>query len=114
MKLRAHQHEGVVVAYTFFCPGCKIDHCVVVKEPVKWEVAGEKNSPTYFPSILVTWHTWEPPVTAANLAMWKEAPWNQYQVMRRCNSFIRDGNISFLDECNHEFAGQTLPLPDVM
>lgn len=31
----------------------------------------------------------------------------------RCHSFINDGNVQFLGDCDHELAGQTVPLLDV-
>jgi hypothetical protein len=30
----------------------------------------------------------------------------------RCHSFIRDGQIQFLDDCWHELKGQTVEIPD--
>lgn len=30
-----------------------------------------------------------------------------------CHSWINDGKVQFLDDCSHEFAGQTLDLLDV-
>jgi hypothetical protein len=28
----------------------------------------------------------------------------------RCHSWVTDGNVQFLDDCTHEFKGQTVPL----
>lgn len=28
-----------------------------------------------------------------------------------CHSFVRSGQIQFLSDCEHELAGQTVPLP---
>ena len=35
------------------------------------------------------------------------------QDMPRCHSFVRNGQIQFLSDCDHELAGQTVDLLDV-
>lgn len=30
-----------------------------------------------------------------------------------CHSFVNDGRVQFLDDCSHEFAGQTLDLLEI-
>ncbi len=58
------------------------------RRPV-WTWNGDTEKPTLAPSVL----TW----TDDN----------------RCHSFIVDGQVRFLDDCSHEFKGQTLDLLDV-
>lgn len=73
--------------HVIFCPGCKCGHGFVVD---RWTFNGDYEKPTFNPSMLV----------------------NQDNPARRCHSFVRDGNIQFLNDCFHELAGQTVPLED--
>ncbi len=79
----------------FHCPGCQFDHVVTTDEtaPVHWTVSDDLERPTMSPSIVVSW---------------------EYGGKKmRCHSFVRDGNIEFLDDCTHHLAGKTVILPDV-
>jgi hypothetical protein len=85
------QHGGG--NFTFYCPGCKIHHSIWtsesrVKHPV-WEFNGNVDSPTFRPSILVTFPG------------------------HICHSYVTDGKIQYLTDCTHELAGQTIDLPDM-
>lgn len=89
----------------FFCPGCKCGHSIHAK-PAKspyngatWEFNGDYERPTFSPSVLVTRH---------------ELPGSGDVIGPRvCHSFVRDGKIQFLGDCDHELAGQTVELPDI-
>jgi hypothetical protein len=84
-----NETEGL---YVFHCPGCNYGHHVKYKGsgPI-WQVSGvEEDKPTVTPSILV----------------WQSRP------NVRCHSFIKDGNIQFLDNCHHVLKGQTVEIPD--
>jgi len=37
---------------------------------------------------------------------------NGHDPALRCHSFVRDGRIEFLPDCQHALAGQTVELPD--
>ena len=37
--------------------------------------------------------------------------WGPEQTAVVCHSFVRAGQIEFLGDCTHEFAGQTVPMP---
>lgn len=65
----------------FFCPGCEYAH----KINTTWEWNKDKVKPTFSPSILVTGR-------------------------HRCHSYVRDGIIDFLSDCDHKLAGQKIPL----
>lgn len=82
---------------TFFCPGCKMLHCVWVHKPNSknaiWSLTGDLECPTFAPSLLVQTTFKGEPV--------------------KCHSFIRAGKIEFLSDCTHEFAGQTIPVPEL-
>lgn len=82
---------------SFDCPGCGMMHAVNVDNPErpKWSWNGDMINPTFSPSILVRWTFGE-----------KRKP-------KRCHSFVRNGNIQFLNDCTHEHAGTTLPLNPV-
>lgn len=97
-----------------WCPGCKMAHHIKVGDGPgpRWTWNGNMTKPTFSPSLLVTMPTHVPPVTAENLEEWKRAPWVQTRIERICHSFIADGQIQFLNDCTHELAGQTVPLPD--
>lgn len=100
----------------FFCPGCKSYHQVTIDGgadgPV-WQFNGDFDRPTFSPSILVT---------SGHYIVGHKGPecWCTYNaahpdrpapfVCERCHSFVRDGQIQFLDDCTHELAGKTVPL----
>jgi hypothetical protein len=72
------------------CPACKIEHGF----DTTWSFNGDYDKPTINPSILVT------------------MPYFYDVDNYRCHSFVRDGNIEFLNDCTHELAGQTVELLD--
>lgn len=85
--------------FIFNCLGCKCDHFVNTNPEFGtcWEWNGSLEKPTVSPSILV----------GANLAILD----GSYKV-KRCHSFIRDGKIQYLNDCDHELAGKTIELPN--
>ena len=78
--------------YRFHCPGCHCTHFFVVGGGRGWTWNGDAENPTVNPSIL-TENVEHYPAT-------------------RCHSFIRDGKIQFLGDCQHELAGQTVELQE--
>ncbi len=78
----------------FFCPGCGHVHRVPVHEgndtDGTWGWNGSMDRPTLSPSIRV--FKGEPETT--------------------CHSFVRDGQIQFLNDCFHRLKGQTVEIPD--
>jgi hypothetical protein len=81
------------VGWMFFCPGCKCGHVFYVEEPsperkAQWKFNGNESSPTFTPSLL--YDTSKP----------------------RCHSYVTNGMIQFLPDCEHELRGQTVPLPE--
>lgn len=71
----------------FWCPGCDYVHGI----SDSWTISGTLDNPTFNPSVLVR--------PSGNI--------------KRCHSFVRDGMIEFLDDCEHDLRGQTVPLPDL-
>lgn len=74
----------------FECPGCGCGHFVFVGNG-RWTWNGSLELPTLSPSVRVEGYVADKPV--------------------RCHSWVRDGHIQFLRDCDHELAGQTVPLP---
>jgi hypothetical protein len=79
----------------FWCPGCRNLHRATTKGATVWEFSGDPVTPTITPSILTT-----TPV----------APGSPGVPTRRCHLFIELGQIRFLSDCWHAFAGKTVPL----
>lgn len=74
--------------YFFMCPACGYAHCFSV-EPGEYNLNAQKptiNVPIIIPGHLALFH---------------------------CNSEIKDGEITFKNDCTHEYAGYTYPLPDI-
>lgn len=78
-------HEGSV--WVFHCPGCGNDHPVEVP---RWGWNGSLDHPTFMPSLLC----------------------NAGDEKSRCHSFIRDGQIDYMNDCWHELKGKTVEIPD--
>jgi hypothetical protein len=85
----AHLENGKVWIQ---CPGCGIHHAATVDGTRGWTWNGHEESPSISPSILVTGEFGGDPL--------------------RCHSFVRDGQIQFLDDCSHGLKGTTVALPE--
>ncbi|WP_263418673.1 DUF6527 family protein [Terriglobus albidus] len=86
---KASRAQGDIIL--FHCPGCKCGHGIPVDpHPKAWAWNGSLESPTFSPSIHVI----------------------PCEGVIGCHSFVTDGNIQFLPDCQHELAGQTIPLPE--
>lgn len=85
----------------FWCPGCDSPHQIPVSDahdPGRaWGWNGSAESPTFTPSILVSYSGSDAGVDGAPPAV--------------CHSFVVDGRIQFLGDCTHEMAGQTVDIP---
>ena len=81
--------EGGHVA--FFCPGCECAHVVrITPAPGAWGFNGDYERPTFMPSVLV-WRDGNPAAAPG---------FERYREAQRCHSFVRDGQIEFLTDCN--------------
>ena len=111
-------HPVVAGWLMFRCPGCNDIHTIVVGDGPgpRWEWNGNMVRPTFAPSVLCTsghysklhkpgdwcWCTYD-----------AEHPDDPLKFnCERCHSFVRDGQIQFLDDCSHPLKGQTVPLPE--
>lgn len=82
-------HDGRVVGYGFYCPGCGEQHVFwtgLIDRP-RWAFDANMERPTFSPSLKNTYHDG-----------------------RICHLFLRDGQIQFLGDCWHALKGQTVPL----
>jgi hypothetical protein len=68
----------------YFCPGCGEHH--IVDE--RWQWNGDTEKPTLSPSVVT--HT-----------------------KPRCHSFVRNGKIEYLGDCEHSLVGQTVDMVDI-
>ena len=75
--------------FYFHCPGCDHGHSVVTPQ---WSWNGSYEAPTFNPSVL----TYDVPDNT-----------------NRCHSFVENGKIRFLNDCDHNLRGQTVDLPDL-
>lgn len=95
MKARELVVGGKHVGWMIFCPACGCGHLLN-----GWTFNGDTERPTFSPSILV--HGWETDGT--------ELP--GYRIQKRCHSYVTDGCIQYLADCEHALAGQTVELED--
>lgn len=87
----------------FWCPGCDDSHQI---DTAKWDFNGDYEKPTFQPSYL----TWLDPNPDANPE--RKPEWEKFRLGFRCHSFIENGQIRYLDDCTHDLANQTVPLPE--
>jgi len=117
MKLVPAQIERGPGIFHYWCPGCNSEHSVFTQfkneKGAKWAWNGDLIRPTFSPSLLHTWTSGDPPITAENFEKYKSNPWPQNQKKNICHVFIKDGRIQFLSDCTHTFAGKTVDLPDM-
>jgi hypothetical protein len=79
----------------FFCPGCGYYHSFRVSNggdesiPV-WEWNGSMDKPTFSPSLMVNRGT-----------------------DSQCHSFVRNGQIQYLDDCWHSLKNTTVEIPEI-
>lgn len=74
--------------YIFYCPGCNQYHYFRVNKEKGgpcWDFNFDYYKPTVTPSVLITGK-------------------------KRCHSFIKDGQIQYLSDCEHHLAGQTIEM----
>lgn len=79
----------------FKCVGCNARHKIETKGNKIWEWNGDLIKPTFTPSVLVIWDEGEE------------------HIPKQCHSFVKDGQIQYLNDCTHKLAGQTIDLPTI-
>lgn len=95
----------------FWCPGCDGAHQVQVGEGPgpRWGFNGDYDRPTLTPSVLVRGTRIERDERGKWTGEWICGA-NGAPIPMVCHSFVRDGQIQFLNDCTHSLAGQTVPL----
>jgi len=93
----------------FMCPGCNFKHFVNdnlteipnLPESHIWTFNGDFDKPTIRASVLTRSYDFNSATKIHDIEV------------DRCHSFITDGMIQFLGDCQHKLAGQTVDLPDI-
>lgn len=111
-KLSEILRDGEDGAMLWFCPGCKMVHQIHVgpgegRPGPRWSWNESVDKPTFSPSVLVTGSQ---QLTEEQCAFIQGG--GKIEPVRSvCHSFVVDGEMKFLDDCTHELAGQTVPIP---
>lgn len=107
-KLWKLNHSDGGEEYAFYCEGCKELHTFNVKTGpktaewrkknglnlVEWQFNGDKENPTFSPSLL-----------------YFGSKKDSGEINRpRCHLFLKNGQVEFLSDCEHNMAGKTVPL----
>lgn len=90
------------------CPGCNQEHVICVGKPNDvvhpvWSWNNSLDKPTFNPSLLVRMGSGVDP-------KYEDIP----GFPTRCHSFIREGKIQFLNDCDHDLKGHTVDLPEII
>ena len=98
---------GKLDALIFSCPGCKYDHGVnLTPEGPFINTQGKKD--------IWSWNkSFDVPTIRASVLIEGGRDKDGKILSPRCHSFITDGKIQFLTDCEHELSGHTVPLPDI-
>ena len=85
-----------IIGYMIFCPACQCGHLFYTNHANakrNWTFNGDLESPTFSPSMLI--HR------------------SSFGSQKRCHSFVRDGKIQFLSDCEHDLKSQIVKLPNI-
>ena len=89
--------KGNHVGWMIFCPACKCGHLF----DSRWTFNGDREKPTFRASMLI--HHKDPsPMPDGSMS----------RPTLQCHSFVTEGRIEFLGDCEHALRGQTVDLPD--
>lgn len=109
--------DGRPLGWMVFCPACGSGHLF---DKGRWTFDGDHERPTFNPSMLI--RTVRLPDLAPGEADYAKGPDGKYLLDETgrirgardwvCHSFVRDGQIQYLDDCTHDLKGQTVPLPE--
>ena len=101
---------------SFFCPGCKSVHTILMEGPGSWEWDKNTEAPSFTPSVLVAsgHHALN---NADNKHCWctyyKNHPEEeQFFACQRCHFEIVEGNLQYFSDSSHFLAGKTVDIPD--
>jgi len=95
MKLRSvKNYAGGIAGYAFYCPGCDHDHVFFVTGSMTWEFNGDREAPTFSPSLRNT------------------APDHIDPKQRCCHLVLTAGKLHYQSDCTHDLAGQEIDLAE--
>jgi hypothetical protein len=109
-----HGENGPLIGHMIICPACGNGHAFYNGVPVDgkprpaWSFNGDRERPTFAPSMLVRGTV---PLTDDEVARVFAGEKIEPKPLV-CHSYVRDGQIQFLSDCTHEMAGKTVDLPD--
>ncbi len=123
-KLRSAEGGRV----SFYCIGCDMTHMLPIRGlsmpgPDSWIWDRDVEKPVFSPSVLVRWESLSEAARHKNQEFYQkhgrymtreELPSDYKNV---CHSFVgcngaQPGEIIYLSDSTHEYAGKTIPLPD--
>lgn len=89
-------------SYYHWCPGCSMLHRIPVtaSQGPNWKFNGDKDTPDFKPSVRIT-HNGDPEYL-------REAG-----IAACCHYFIDNGNLNYCADSTHDFAGKSIPLPEL-
>lgn len=103
LSKKLYQHVPGMIG--FYCPACDNMHYYYTKDyehpGPKWDFNGDLENPTFSPSLL----------RSTNIPRNEAEKINRVEYTQ-CHLFVTNGQIQYCTDCPHEFAGQTIPLPD--
>lgn len=113
--LRPEDRGSGCADFIFWCPACNCGHGIWTTVPngttgAVWQFNGDMERPSFTPSLLITRHLWDPPVTPENQEEWNRNPWPQKEVKHICHLFLTDGKIHYCSDSTHEMAGKVVDL----
>lgn len=112
--------EGLFYGIRFDCPGCTWSDGTPSPKviPVNWLPPGEtQESPHNAGKPHWSFNgDFDKPVLGPSVLQWRGNEGDEY--FRRCHSFVgcngaQPGQITFLGDCTHALAGQTVDLPEI-
>lgn len=114
IKVYKFEGNGMDRCVEFKCPGCGSLHQLTVVPHTNgagasWSFNGSLTSPTLTPSILSKCGPFPKDCNPAYIIGDRKPNADGFLI---CHSFVTNGQIKFLSDCTHAFAGQTLDLPE--
>ena len=77
--------------YLFWCPGCRCLHSVDERDDnmrPSWTFSGTLEAPTFIPSV-------------------------RYGNPTRCHFYVCNGELVYMQDCQHRYMGKTVPMESI-
>lgn len=111
VEVTIDDHGNIYPAYYWWCPGCA---------SYDENRSGAGTHMFHVPPWTFDNDNMEKPTFSDSYLSygWKPEPGNPLGIIKgspRCHSFVKEGMIQYLDDCEHDFAGKTIhmvPVPD--